>query len=239
MPALTQAGRLRLLRRQTKPVRAGAHGEGRWRNPPWPRAMGIDGEKAARHCRRAFFAERLRQKTRWRSLHTLAKARMPQGARKEALTGSSPSPKAPWVEDPKRRPAYPRQLRDPGCINRPNNFARSQQMRCRAKAKYRINLRTRISAEEAHQHFFGVRLPPPAEGVGFEPTEDSRPRRFSRPVPSTARPAFLCSQFSPAARSAAAQCGRALEGARCSTCRRLKPCPATASSSPRAAAPRP
>jgi hypothetical protein len=27
-----------------------------------------------------------------------------------------------------------------------------------------------------------------AEGVGFEPTVTSRPRRFSRPVPSTARP---------------------------------------------------
>src|SRR5580692_1760543 len=27
-----------------------------------------------------------------------------------------------------------------------------------------------------------------AEGVGFEPTVTSRPRRFSRPVPSTTRP---------------------------------------------------
>jgi hypothetical protein len=27
-----------------------------------------------------------------------------------------------------------------------------------------------------------------AEGVGFEPTVTFRPRRFSRPVPSTARP---------------------------------------------------
>src|SRR5271167_1114791 len=31
-----------------------------------------------------------------------------------------------------------------------------------------------------------------AEGVGFEPTVTFQPRRFSRPVPSTARPPLRC-----------------------------------------------
>ena len=36
-----------------------------------------------------------------------------------------------------------------------------------------------------------------AEAVGFEPTEGSPLRRFSRPVPSTARPRFQSQTVSP------------------------------------------